>query len=160
VLPGPKVQVEAWFSARDVPKGAKVEVVDAEGKPLLSEPGVLDAEGIFVFPVERPQPLTIVISAGAGHNATLTISKEELLSPGAPMPHGSPESSPRPMPQSDRSSDINMHDILLGVALILAAGAFYLSLRCLAHLRRLERYESRPNRREERPAGENPATKA
>lgn len=82
-----KVYVSAWvegdtvfgesgFSGGKAAKGAKVTVLDADGALLLE--GITDDEGAFSFPVPKIEDLTIVLDAGAGHQASWTVSAAEL----------------------------------------------------------------------------------
>lgn len=122
MLPGPKVQIECWFSATQVPSGAKVSVYRANGELLFSPPGVLDEKGVYQFAVEKIEPLKVVISAGAGHSVTLEISTKDL---------------DNPTPLSERTVGYDIKDVLIGVTFILALAAFVLSVLCLQRLRKL-----------------------
>jgi nickel transport protein len=137
VLPGRTVQVEGWFDlTRDSPKGAEVRVLRADGT-LLTE-GRLDDEGVFAFTFDRAEPLKVVVSAGQGHRKELSISAEELakgggteVTPAAAAPPAAPH------PFADRSPAVSIKDVLIGVAFLLALGAFVLSVRNARQLRRL-----------------------
>jgi cobalt/nickel transport system permease protein len=77
VLPGQQVRVEAWFDLTgDSPAGAEIQVTSANGQALAV--GTLDEKGTFLFKFDRPEPLRVVISAGAGHREELNISLAEL----------------------------------------------------------------------------------
>jgi nickel transport protein len=139
VLPGQKVQVESWFdSTGDSPKGATVEVFRA-GKQLLTT-GQLDEKGVFVFAFTQAEPLTVVISAGAGHRKELTISMTDLLQnlPGE-MAEQAPDALDPPVgtPRADRSSRVTVKDVLVGLSFLLALAAFILSVRNARQLRDL-----------------------
>ncbi len=56
-----KVKVESWFETGDSPKNATVQVFRSN-KQLLVE-GMLNAEGVFVFPYEEADTLRVVASA-------------------------------------------------------------------------------------------------
>src|SRR6266536_3624523 len=62
-LPGGKVRVESWFETGDSPKGALVTVSRADGTLLFPKPGVLDEEGVYIFPYDKVEELRILISA-------------------------------------------------------------------------------------------------
>jgi hypothetical protein len=138
VLPGHKVSVESWFDLTgDSPVGASVVVYKTGGDVLTS--GELDKEGLFVFAYAHSEPLRIVVSAGAGHRKELLISAAELpgkdavpSSPAATAPNG-------PLPRADRSSRVDVKDVLLGLGLLLAVAAFALALGNARKLRALDR---------------------
>jgi hypothetical protein len=140
VLPGPKVRIESWFGGGDVPKGAKVHVYRANDVPLLSEPGVLDDQGIFVFAVDKIEPLKVVIAAGAGHSVTLQITASDLERPEPETATPTDSGQPR----GERSAGTAIKDVLLGVTFILAGAAFILSVVCLRKLRDLGRTSDPP----------------
>ena len=137
VLPGQKVQVESWFDTTgDSPKGAKVEVFGPDQQ--LRTSGRLDEEGIFIFSFSQPEPLTVVVSAGAGHRKELLIPRTELL-PSTLRESGdeavSAVTSPDETPRADRSSRVTIKDILIGVSFLLSLAAFILSIRNARQLR-------------------------
>ncbi len=81
ILPGKQVRIECWFarsltSEDEVPKAARVQVLRTDGSVLLD--GITDGEGVFVFSYEVPQKMTVIVDAGAGHRATLTIDEKKL----------------------------------------------------------------------------------
>jgi hypothetical protein len=128
VLPGRKVQVEAWFETGDAPYGAKVRVYRADGSPLFPDPGQLDKDGAYVFPYEKAERLKVVISAGEGHRKELTIPAAELSAPTA-----------EETPARDHTPEFPVKDLLLGITFLLALAAFVLSLRNARRLRELPR---------------------
>jgi hypothetical protein len=142
VLPGKKVQVECWFDLTgDVPIGAEVQVF-RPGQSLLTR-GTADAKGVFVFPFDEAADLTVVVNAGAGHRKELLVPKSALLqksgqSPGA---DGDPVGEVSTW-HADRTSKIEVKDILTGLALLLALAAFVLSLR---NARSLREFRQRPD---------------
>jgi nickel transport protein len=137
VLPDRKVRVEAWFETGDAPKGAKVRVYRADGSPLFSSPGELDARGEYVFAYEKAEKLKVVISAGDGHRKELTIPAAELSGPG-PSPASAPR-GPEETQARERAREFPFKDLLLGITFLLALGAFVLSLRNARRLRDLPR---------------------
>jgi nickel transport protein len=134
VLPGGKVQIESWYDLTgDSARGAEVRVLRADGQ-LLTE-GRTNDEGLFVFAFARAEPLQVVISAGAGHRKELAIPAAELAGSAA-----APEAaSSAPAERADRSSRVEVKDVLTGVALLLAVAAFALSLRNARQLREWKR---------------------
>jgi cobalt/nickel transport system permease protein len=145
VLPGGQVRVESWFDLTgDSPKGAKVEVLRPDGTTLTK--GELDDQGMFVFRIAKAEALKVVVSAGAGHRKEFVIPQAELEQAGAD-PKGlagadsaGPAVAPSvtPTPSADRSSRVNVKDVLVGVGFVLAAAAFVLSLRNARRLRELQ----------------------
>jgi hypothetical protein len=125
ILPGRKVQVESWFETGDPPVGAKVRVHRADGSLLFPEPGTVDDKGVYVFAYEHAEQLRVVISAGQGHRKELVITATELA--GAGGAKGEPTSEGEP--SRERGYELPVRDLLAGVALLLALGAFVLSLR-------------------------------
>jgi len=126
VLPDRRIQIESWFETGDSPQNASVKVFNAVGVLLLQ--GKLDDKGLFVFPLEKVQDLRVEIYAGAGHQAELKMSRAELESKLMGQ-----------TPFADRSGRINTRDVMAGVALVLAAGAFLFSLHNARRLQRLEK---------------------
>jgi hypothetical protein len=108
-----KVKIESWFDLGGVPSGARVQVFRKSDKQLLLERG-LDENGRLTFYADW-EPLHIVISAGNGHEKELDIRPEMDVS--------------SPLPDADRSSRIEIKDILVGIGFLLALGAFVLSVR-------------------------------
>ncbi len=129
------MQVESWFETGDAPRGARVRVYRADGSLLFPEPGTVDDKGIYVFDYDKAERLRVVISAGQGHRKELMIPAAELMAPGV----GQGDVTPH-----ERGYEFPIRDLLVGVAFLLALGAFVLSLwnaRQLAELRRRERSE-------------------
>lgn len=134
VLPDRRVQIESWFDLTgDSPRGARVQVFRPDGQ-LLTE-GLLNDEGIFVFAFHDAETLRVVVSAGAGHRAELTISPAELTR--MPTTAVDPK-APSPAPLVDRSPRVSFKDVLTGVGFLLALAAFVLSLRNARQLRALK----------------------
>jgi hypothetical protein len=114
VLPGNKVQIEAWFENDDVPHGAKVRIYRGDGSLLFPNPGELNDKGIYVFSYDKAEPLKVVVSAGQGHRKELVIPAG-MLSAQGPAPGAAPEEFP-------------VKDLLLGITFLLALAAFVLSV--------------------------------
>jgi cobalt/nickel transport system permease protein len=134
VLPEKRVRIESWFDiGGDPPVGAKVQVLH-RGKELLTE-GIADEKGNFVFSFDEAEDLTVVVSV-VGHRAELTIPKAALLEPGAePGPDSSSPSS-----TANRTSRVEVKDVLTGLAFLLALAAFVLSWRNARILAELKRH--------------------
>lgn len=127
VLPDGKVRVESWFDlSGESARGARIQVYAADG--TLRVAGRLDEKGVFTFPVEKSEPLRVVVSAGAGHRKELAIPVSELAA--------SPPADAEPSP-ADRSPRVTFKDVLIGLTFILAAAAFLLSVRNGRRLRGL-----------------------
>src|SRR4051812_17032478 len=77
VLSGQRVRVEAWFDTDEPASGARVEVTRANGEVVTG--GRMDARGVWVFPFEKAEVLSVLIRDGSGHRAELTIPERELL---------------------------------------------------------------------------------
>jgi hypothetical protein len=121
LLPGGKVQVEAWFSSGDPARAALVQVVRADGQ--TSAEGQTDDQGIAVLPLAETGTVRIVVSAGSGHRKELSVTVGE---------------AERPTPLADRGTGLPVKDILIGVGFVLALAAFALTLRNSRRLRALE----------------------
>jgi nickel transport protein len=148
VLPEHKVQIESWFENGDSPRSARVQVFRADGR-LLTE-GRLNEKGLFVFSFPDAEPLKVVVNAGAGHRKELQIAAEELVhsSPSetkaGSTPSGTSEDVPGPVARGDRSSQVPIKDVLVGVGFLLAVAAFVLSLRNARQLRAMSREKDGP----------------
>lgn len=111
-----KVRVETWFDLTgDAPKDARVKVLRADGTVLTE--GQTDAEGRFAFTYEEPEPMRVVVTADDGHRCELRITEKAFGLGSAPA-------SP-----TDRPATVTLRDVIAGVALLLAAAAFVMSLR-------------------------------
>lgn len=123
-----RVRVETWFDLTgDAPKDAKVKVLRADGTVLTE--GKTDAEGRFAFSYEEPEPLRVVVTADDGHRCELRITEKAF---------GLGAVDVRPTPPSG----VTLRDIVAGVALLLAAAAFVMSLRNARRLRELTSRDS------------------
>jgi hypothetical protein len=137
VLPDRRVQIESWFDLTgDSPKGARVRVFRPD-QSLLTE-GKLDENGVFIFRYDRVEPLKVVVSAGDGHRAELTIPASKLeQGPTEPVPDSSGAETAAPF--ADRSSRLSIKDVLIGLGFLLGLAAFLISLRNARLLRELQR---------------------
>jgi hypothetical protein len=143
VLPGGIVQVEAWYSNGKPAAGAAVKVMKEEKDVVAA--GEMNDNGIFQFNPKVAAPLRIVVNAGGGHQKEILLTAQELdaVQPKEPatssgkdrMAAGGP-TAPRPL--ADRSSRESIGNVVLGIALILGAAAFWMSLRNSRKLRKLE----------------------
>jgi len=116
-----KVKIESWFDLGGVPIGAQVRVFRKFDGQLLLE-RTLDETGKLTFFADW-EPLHVVISAGDGHQKELDIQPEADIT--------------SPMPAADRSSRVEIKDILVGIGFLLALAAFILSVRNSRRLARL-----------------------
>ena len=139
LLPNKQVQIEGWFSTGEPAKGAKVEIRRETNESLAS--GRLDDQGVFIFSYAEAEPLTIVVAAGGGHRAQLSISAQELAQAGRSSEtrgqaslskEGDP---PGPIRLAAHDSDTPIRDILIGASFLLAVAAFALSMRNARKLR-------------------------
>ena len=132
ILPEQKVRIEAWFDLTgESPPGATVEVLRENGEALAK--GTVDKDGVFVFPFVKAEPLRVVISAGAGHRKELRIHHADL----ARALVGSTD-PPQELSPADRSTQISIKDVVMGLGFVLALAAFLLSFRNFRRLRALE----------------------
>jgi len=76
-MDGDKIAGYAWMSGGVRPKGVPFQVMDSKGKVLLE--GKTDDNGEFSFvPPKVESDLTIVVTAGPGHQAKFTVKRNEL----------------------------------------------------------------------------------
>jgi len=73
---GDTIHTQSKFMGGKRPNQALVEIFDETGVLLLT--GRTDAQGQCSFPVPRKSDLKIVLSAGMGHRAVWTLSKQEF----------------------------------------------------------------------------------
>ncbi|MCB9477121.1 MAG: carboxypeptidase regulatory-like domain-containing protein [Deltaproteobacteria bacterium] len=59
------MNVSAYFSSGGKVKNADVTVLDAAGETMLT--GKTDDEGNFQFKYGKPQPMTVIVTAGGHH---------------------------------------------------------------------------------------------
>ncbi len=150
VLPGGKVEVESWFDLTGKsPHDAEVKVLRADGSLLTH--GRLDDKGLFVFSIEKPEPLRVVVSAGAGHRKELQIGAA-ILAKTSTLPTLPTTAAPAPF--ADRRTRVSIKDILLGITCLFTAAAFFLGLRNARRLRALEKGCTQPARQADTWQGE------
>ncbi len=75
-LTGGKVRIESRFETGDVPFEAAVVIYRTDNKVLRE--GVLDARGLFVFPIAKAEELVVEVTDETGHRAEAAISAKEL----------------------------------------------------------------------------------
>ena len=97
---GDRIFVEGRISGGKRPIGAKIQVLDRQGK-LLHE-GITDHQGDYQFKIPESTDLSIILNAGLGHRAEWTISREELSASG-----GNSYSHPREKNESSYPSPSN-----------------------------------------------------
>jgi cobalt/nickel transport system permease protein len=143
VLPGHKVRVVAWYSAR--PKSfpaqeARVRVYST-GEHLLIA-GKTDEKGTFIFSYERPEPLTVEVYQ-LGHRQVVSLfgSAAELTAAGPSSPDAPRTSVFVPAGKEE------LKDVVTGIGFLLALAAFVLSVRNARRLRAL-RQEARESPRD------------
>jgi cobalt/nickel transport system permease protein len=144
VLPDKRVQVESWFDITgDSPQGAKVVVYHADGSVLTE--GQIDAKGMFVFSFDKAEQLRVIVDAGQGHGKELHIPASALAK-AAPSSDEETNSGTEatPQPFANRSSQVSLRDVLIGVGFILALGAFVLSVWNTILLLELRRQRKEP----------------
>lgn len=73
---GDKVYTESYFADGQKVVGGQVEVLDEAGNKLLE--GKTDDKGLFAFPLEKKQTLTIIVNAGMGHKNSYVLKREEM----------------------------------------------------------------------------------
>jgi cobalt/nickel transport system permease protein len=125
LLPGNKLQVEAWFSSGEAAQAAKVEIYSADGRFIAH--GTTNEKGIFTCTIEKLESLRIVVSAGAEHRKEFSVD-----------PADSSTSTSEAVPLAVRDSGLPFRDVLIGAGFLLALGAFFLSYRNARKLRELE----------------------
>jgi cobalt/nickel transport system permease protein len=118
-LAAKRVTIKSFYETDDVPEKATVQVRRSDGS-LLAE-GPLDEKGQFRFSYGQAEDLSVHVRAPGGHRALRLIKAAELEGKTAGEP-------PRPS---------RLRDLLLGLAVVLGAGAFAMSWRNSVRLRRL-----------------------
>jgi hypothetical protein len=141
VLPGGKVQVDAWFDPGATPmRMAKVDVYHGDG--LLLTQGKTDDKGTFTFSFGRAEPLRVVVSAAGGHRTEFRIPLDKLTSgetnaePSTGPSGAEEQTAVTPRQPIEHTSSITVKDVLVGVGFLLALAAFVLSVRNARQLRR------------------------
>ncbi|TVR12751.1 MAG: carboxypeptidase regulatory-like domain-containing protein [Planctomycetota bacterium] len=79
---GETITIAASFSRNAPAVGAKVTVRDTDGNILHQ--GHTDDKGRMQFTLQRAQKLEVVVNDGAGHRASLTLTRDRLRAAGIP----------------------------------------------------------------------------
>lgn len=140
---GHQVQVESWFDPTgNSARGARVKVLRADDTMLAQ--GTMNDQGVFVFSYDVPQSLKVIVSAGEGHQAEVTIPASDLGTVGGPTNHPNAStlptgpSAPLGVPRLSHQPRETWNDILTGIGFLLAAAAFVLSVRNSRRLQKLQ----------------------
>jgi hypothetical protein len=135
VLPGQKVEVSSRYKAipRSIPaQEARVRVFRSDGQILVE--GKTDEQGRFLFSYPRAEPLKVEVYQD-GHLEEANLSAAELGKGSdteeKPPPKGEDTPAERPWRE-------DIKDVLVGISFLLAAAAFFLSLRNARKLRELK----------------------
>ncbi len=101
--------------------------------------GQLSREGLFQFDAPAGQALQVIVEAGEGHRAEVTIRPDEVADPVAekaePTTTTPAPAQPPPLRHDER---FPFKDALTGISLLVAVAAFVLSLRNARRLRELK----------------------
>ena len=89
------VHTESYFNDGTPCQGSRITVY-GEGGQVVAE-GTTDAEGMFSFPIDRPQDLRIVLEATMGHKNETRLSAAEI---GGGEPPAAAEASETPAAQA------------------------------------------------------------
>jgi cobalt/nickel transport system permease protein len=142
VLPGNKVRVSAWYSARPhsfPAQEARVRVL-GPGDRVLRE-GQTDEKGQFVFRYERQEPLTVEVYQ-EGHRKVVALFGAQPSPSAAESDAGT---APVVGSAAGPHEEPVLKDVLIGVGFLLALAAFVLSVRNARHLRALAGGPPRPD---------------
>jgi hypothetical protein len=151
VLQGGRILVYCWYNGafkQSPARGADVEVRRADRQPIK---GATDDEGCFTFSYDRAEELTIVVQQGTHVNHPFDVVHVDELGDGAasdqePSSSGEVAAAAEHLQKvADESSRQTLKDLLLGVSLIFAAAAFFMSLRNARRLREIQRTLERKN---------------
>ena len=74
-----KVHVEAYFDDDTPAVAAKVEVLDGQEKLIVT--GQTDARGLWSFAAPNPGKYHLIVNAGPGHRAKVSLSVPEPVAP-------------------------------------------------------------------------------
>ncbi|GBE15425.1 hypothetical protein BMS3Abin14_01489 [bacterium BMS3Abin14] len=75
---GGKIHTESYFVDGTPARDSQVTAYDGKGKVVAE--GRTDDEGVFVFPVEHPENLRIVLEASMGHRNEILLSAADTVS--------------------------------------------------------------------------------
>jgi cobalt/nickel transport system permease protein len=150
-LPGHKVRITSWYSARPrsfPAQGARVRVFGPENHRPVAE-GQTDDKGVFVFHYEKQEPLTVEVYQ-EGHLKTLRLFEGGTAgtvadSPGQDGAGPAGRQTVPPTLPAGRHEESVLRDVLIGVGFLLALAAFVLSVRNGRRLRALARGPGRPH---------------
>jgi len=70
------VYTESYFPDGKKVEGGMIKVLDAGGRKLLE--GKTDNQGLFSFPLQKKEDLTIVLDATMGHKNSFVLKKSEM----------------------------------------------------------------------------------
>jgi hypothetical protein len=135
VLPGQKVLVSSRYKAipRSIPaQEARVRVFRADGQVLVE--GQTDEQGQFLFSYPKAEPLRIEVYQD-GHRAEAELPAAELGNVSATEEKARPAKEGTPAEDGWREE---IKEVLVGISFLLAAAAFFLSLRNARKLRELK----------------------
>jgi hypothetical protein len=74
---GKDVQVEAFFSDNTSAKGARISVLDSNNNSVAE--GRTDDQGAWSFPAPEPGVYRVIVEAGNGHRAEITIDVPQTI---------------------------------------------------------------------------------
>jgi hypothetical protein len=81
---GKDVQVEAFFSDNTSAKGARVSVLDSNKNSVVE--GRTDDKGAWSFPAPEPGIYHVIVEAGNGHRADITIDVPQTIQRAKSLP--------------------------------------------------------------------------
>ncbi|HYV34562.1 MAG TPA: hypothetical protein VE988_02595 [Gemmataceae bacterium] len=136
VLPNNLVKIESYlgrYSLGEFAKDGIIKIYRTNGE-LLAQPGVLNEQGQYVFWYPKAEDLTVRV----WHNADGEVHHKQILIPAADLQNASGANEASTYGAMDWLQGHTIMALAAGLALILAGGAFYLSLRNASRLRRIE----------------------
>jgi len=77
---GKQVHTESYYPDGKMVSGGEIEVYNSKGKLIIK--GKTDEQGRFSFEVQKPEEIVIVLNAGMGHRAQITLKEQALESEG------------------------------------------------------------------------------
>ncbi len=144
-LPGGRILVYCWYNGalkQSPARGAEVEVRRGEREPIR---GTTDDDGCFTFSYDRAEEMTIVVrQAGHINHPFDVVQVDELGDAVASDPEQSSKDEVKAaatnlQKAADDASRQSLKDLLLGVSMIFAAAAFFMSMRNARRLREIQR---------------------
>lgn len=117
-----QVRIESYFDDGKTPQSATVEVRRPDGRLLAKGP--VDEKGRFIFAFDEAEPLEVTVNAGAGHQTSFVIPREDLEKNTA-------RAAQRPIPARDSYDALReqIKDALVGVSFLFSGAALLLSWR-------------------------------